>query len=250
MADYFFQTVIQPDIPESAMTTLEWLLLSAVFEQETEDDQVYFFSSQGPNDMPSILVAEALAALDTHPAFESRTADLVRKALANPSLDPHAAWLTLDLSVTGWAFIFQDVIRRCDALDHVAVITAWTCSRMRRDGFGGSAMVITADAVRFKATDELIDEMLADPGYGPVGVQPGAGVHALGRLQEDRVRGVLGEIMAAAPAPTFPADAVSDLDIRRACLAVIDNLDLGDLTQASERAAARLALEAARERAA
>jgi hypothetical protein len=249
MADYLFQTVIQPDIPETTMTTLEWLVLGAVFEQETEDDHVYFYSSQSPNDMPSIMVAEALAALDAQPDVESRTADLVRKALASPSLDPHAAWLTLDLSVTGWAFIFQDIVRRCEELDHVSVITAWTCTRMRPDGFGGSAMVITAYAVRCKATDELVDEMLAAPGYGPVGVQPGAGVHALGRLQEDRVRWALGELLAAAPAPTFPSDAVSDLDIRKACLAVVDNLDLGDLTHASERAAARLALETARERA-
>lgn len=249
MADDFFPTVIQPDIPEAAMTTLEWLLLGAVFEQETEADHVYFHSSQGPNDMPSIIVAEALAALDAQSDVESRTADLVRKALASPSLDPHAAWLTLDLSVVGWAFIFQDIVRRCEALDHVSVITAWTCTRMRPDGFGGLAMVITADDIRCKGTDELIDEMLADPGYGPVGVQPGAGVHALGRLRETRVRRVLGELLAAKPAPRFPTDAVSDLDIRRACHAVVDSLDLSDLIQASERAAAGLALKVAREHA-
>lgn len=249
MATVCFPTTVQPDIPESAMTPLEWLLLGAIFEQEREDSRVYFFSRDGSNDMPSIPVAEVRAALATRRDVESRTADRVRKALASERFDPDSVWLTLDFSVEGWAFIFQDIVRRCEALDHVAIITAWTSTRMDPDSVGGSAMVITADAVRFKATDELVDEMLADPGYGPVGVQPGYGLHALGRVSEDSVRRAVADLLASNPDPIVPADAVTPFDIRHACIAAVERLDLSSHVEAATQHAARMAIEAARSRA-
>lgn len=248
MADVFFPTVIQPDIPESAMTPLERLLLDAIFQQESEGGRVYFFSRDGSNDMPSLLVAEVCAALASQPDTESRATSHVCKAFASRTFDPKSAWLTLDLSVTGWAFIFQDIVRRCEALDHVTVTTAWTSTRIDPDSVGGSVMVITADAVRFKATDELVDEMLADPGYGPVGVEPGFGIHALGRVSEAGVRQAVAELLASDPAPAFASDAVTAMDIRRACIAATEQLDLSEHVHGATRHAARMAIDAARSR--
>ena len=50
MADYFFPTVVQPIIPNGDMTPLERLLLMQIFESEPNDDGLYFFAEELPND--------------------------------------------------------------------------------------------------------------------------------------------------------------------------------------------------------
>jgi hypothetical protein len=47
-------------------------------------------------------------------------------------------------------------------LTYVWVVTSYQCSKLRPDGFGGAASVITADQFRFKSTDDLIDEFLTE----------------------------------------------------------------------------------------
>ena len=45
-----------------------------------------------------------------------------------------------------------DIIRRSATLRYVTAVSAFTCSTMRPDGFGGRAAVITADTVMDKST--------------------------------------------------------------------------------------------------
>src|SRR3546814_2542006 len=59
--------------------------------------------------------------------------------------------LELDMSVIGFEGIFQDIVQR-SALDYVEVEAAWTCSKMRPDGFGGAATLITADDIETVST--------------------------------------------------------------------------------------------------
>jgi hypothetical protein len=68
--------------------------------------------------------------------------------------------IELDLSVTSWEFIFQDIVKRSATLDHVMAVSAFTCSRMRPDGFGGMAILITADAIRGKSTEDILGDFL------------------------------------------------------------------------------------------
>jgi hypothetical protein len=63
-----------------------------------------------------------------------------------------------------WEFFLQDVVKRSQTLAFISVVAAFTCSRMRVDGFGGMATVITADAIRRKSTNDLIEDFLLGTG--------------------------------------------------------------------------------------
>ncbi len=51
-------------------------------------------------------------------------------------------------------------MRRSPTLDYISVISAFTCSRMRSDGFGGSVVVISADTILGKSTYDLLEEFI------------------------------------------------------------------------------------------
>ncbi|WP_062767294.1 hypothetical protein [Sphingopyxis terrae] len=158
MADYFSQTVIRPDIPRAAMTALERKILGEIFEEEAVGDDVYFCASHGPGDLVFLDIAEARALLAEDEAIESSLADLARDVLAR--VDADADELELDLSVISFESIFQDIVKR-SSLDYVEVEAAWTCSKMRPDGFGGAATLITADDIQSVSTAGWLEEAVA-----------------------------------------------------------------------------------------
>ena len=225
MADYFSPTVVQPTIPLSAMTPLELLLLQHIFSSEPDGDGIYFYASEGINDFPNYPIDAVKAALADSDGFPSLSADMVREDIAD--LEKDAAFLQLDLSVRGWEVIFQDILRRSTVLRHVVVTSAWTCSRMRPDGFGGMAIVITADDVQVRSTDQMIDEMTGIADYGPLGVEPGIGSHILLQLHEEHVRVTLAVIFEAKAPGGLDITDVTDADIRQASLDVKAANDLG-----------------------
>jgi galactokinase len=55
-------------------------------------------------------------------------------------------------------------VRRSATLRYVTAVSAFTCSRMRPDGFGGMAVLITADAVIGKSTNDIIGDFLNEAG--------------------------------------------------------------------------------------
>jgi len=158
MADYFSQTVIRPDIPRAAMTELEYAVLALVFDHEIVDDDVYFSSGCGPSDIVTLPVSDVRRWLLEDDGVASGMADLARKELAE--LDSDAIDVDFDLSVISFEGILQDVVKR-SALDFVEVEAAWTCSKMRPDGFGGAATLITADAVESMSTSGWLDEAIS-----------------------------------------------------------------------------------------
>jgi hypothetical protein len=155
MADYFSQTVIQPDIPKTAFTALEFKLMCEMFEHETTGEDVYFFSSMGPSNMVFIGVDEARALIAEDAGIASRVTEKVETALAE--LDAAETELELDFSDLEYETILQDVVRR-SALDFVEIMSAWTCSKMRPDGFGGAASLISADKIACMSTGQFIEE--------------------------------------------------------------------------------------------
>jgi hypothetical protein len=159
MADYHSPTTVQPDIPIATMTALERRLLCELFEFEHDDSTYYFFASENVADTAWIDMAELRALLDDDDDRPSAIAQVVRAELA--SADPADQEFELDFSLIGYDRIFQDIVRRSPDLDHVQIVAAWTCTRMRPDGFGGMATVITADAVESMSTTSFIEEVLA-----------------------------------------------------------------------------------------
>lgn len=74
--------------------------------------------------------------------------------------------LELDLSDLGEANILQAIVRRCEQLDHVTITSAWTCTKMRPDGFGGGITVVTAERILSSSTIQMEGELLDRAEYG------------------------------------------------------------------------------------
>ena len=135
--------------------------------------------------------------------------------------------IDLDLSGTSWEFIFQNIVRRSSTLDYVTVVTAFTCSKMRPDGFGGMAVLITADAIKGKSTEDILFNLLDELEHGPLAVAPGFGVHVLLRLDEQVIRSEIAQIIETNEMlTTVGADAIMDADIRAGCVNTVERLDL------------------------
>lgn len=162
MADYYTPTVIQQTVPEADMTSLERLLLSHIFQAERDGDGWYFFSEQGPSDMLYVERAalEAALAASEH-AGDSAANSFVRERLPDrQATGPLPAHLDLDLSATSWEFIMQDIVKRSPTLPYVTAMSSYTCSRMRPDGFGGAVVLISADQIMGKSTNEILEDFI------------------------------------------------------------------------------------------
>lgn len=155
MADYYTPTVIDPVIPISAMQPIERLFLAKVFDEEVTSEAVYYYSEDGANDLNFLPADEVRAALD---AVTPETSRLAQK-LIDEQPDAILADEEIELDMCGdlWPDVLQDIVRRSSDLDHLTVTMAFTCSKMRPDGFGGLAMLITASSIRSESTHTLFD---------------------------------------------------------------------------------------------
>ncbi|HQT65635.1 MAG: hypothetical protein B7Z71_06330 [Acidocella sp. 21-58-7] len=160
MVDYFSPTVIPEIIPNTDMTKLELLLLSHMFDADADGDGTYFHSWQGPSDLILVNRAELSAALDEARGNGSQVRAYVEEKLKNAAADDTS--VELDMSGVSWEVILQDIVRRSTKLRYITVTTAFTCSKMRADGFGGMALFITTDAIKACSTTEFLSDCLAD----------------------------------------------------------------------------------------
>ena len=159
MADYFSPTVIQPAIPVADITPLERLLLSHIFNAEPDGEGLYFYADERPADMIWLDRAPLEAALaQSASAVDNTASTLVTEQLARAPADN--VEIELDLSGISWEDIFQDIVRRSHTLRYVTAVSAFTCSRMRPDGFGGMAVLITPTAVMGKSTSDIVEDFL------------------------------------------------------------------------------------------
>jgi hypothetical protein len=230
MADYNSPTVVQPTISNVDITPLERLVLGHIFEAEANGDGLYFFSETGPCDcfalpVDRLRVAYAQSAGIPSTLYSHMTERLV--ALADDDID-----LDVDLRVESWEAIFQDIVQRSATLDHVTVVSAFTCTRMRPDGFGGMAVLVTADAIRGKSTSDILEEFWADK-------ENAGDAYVLVQLREDAVRAQVRVAIETDPTLThLAAEAVSDADIHAACLSIAEHSDLSEQRGAAEFRAA------------
>ena len=164
MADYYTPTVVQQTIPHADITPLEIILLAYIFTGEVDGTGWYFVAEDAPTDFFSIPRRELQDGLNASRPITSETNTLVERLLAE---HPEAAEIEVDLSGTSYEFIFQDIVKRSDTLEYVSVVSAWTCSKMRPDGFGGMAIIITADTVKGKSTLDIIQDCLAEDDIDP-----------------------------------------------------------------------------------
>lgn len=157
MADYYSPCVVSPMLPLRELTAAERLILCNVFESETENDELYLFAEIGRNSMIDLELPDIVAALATS-TESSAAADLLVGAIAGLPDGHTVAEIDLD---DRWIDILQEIVRRSPTLTFIAIETGFNCSKMRPDGFGGSALVITADTIDAMSTSQFIDETLA-----------------------------------------------------------------------------------------
>lgn len=162
MADYFEPTVVQQTIPDEDMTPIERLLLSRIFECERDGDGWYFFAEQSPSTMIVARRSDLETALSASRDADSAAYAYVAEQLA--ATDADDTEVDLDLSGTSWEFFLQDIVKRSKTLRYVSVVAAFTCRRMRSDGLGGMAVLITPTAILGKSTNDLLEEFLAEAG--------------------------------------------------------------------------------------
>lgn len=160
MADYFTPTVIDPVIPLAAMLPIERMFLAQVFTEDLAEETAYYFSEGGANDLISMPAAEVRAALDAATPESSRLA----QKLIDEQADAILGEEDIDLDMCGdlWADVLQDIVRRSHDLDYLTVTMAFTCSKMRPDGFGGLAKLITAQSIRSESTQTLFDRFYSE----------------------------------------------------------------------------------------
>jgi hypothetical protein len=120
---------------------------------------LYFYADEGPADMIWLDRAPLEAALAQSPmTIDSSAAAFVTGQLARVPSDN--VEIELDFSDMSWEAIFQDIVRRSASLRYITAVSAFTCSRMRPDGFGGMAVLITPSAVMGKSTNDIVQDLL------------------------------------------------------------------------------------------
>ena len=247
MADYFSPTVVQPTIPNADMTALERLLLTHIFESEPDGDGLYFFAETSPNDQIELPVEALRAALASAEGVARETMAFMQGQLKYVGDDE--AYVQIDLSGTSYEFILQGIVKRSSRLNHIAIVTSFTCTKMRPDGFGGMVVLVTADAIKGKSTQDIIGDFLDETEHGPVAVTAGFGVHVLLRLHEERVRQMIPRLIETDEALTsIAADAVTEDHIRAACIKVAERMDLKEEGDSAVFEAALAAIREAEQR--
>jgi transposase len=162
MADYFEHTVIQQVIPDADMTSLERLLLSRIFDSERDGDGWYFFAEQSPTEIVVVPRPDLARALASSPDMDSTAYRYVTEQLAD--IRPDVNEIELDFTGTPWETFFQDIVKRSGTLPYISIAVAFTCSKMRPDGFGGVAVLVTRDVICGKSTSDLLEDLISDAG--------------------------------------------------------------------------------------
>lgn len=160
MANYHTPTVVQQPIPAKDVTALERLILGQVFDLFEEEGGITLSSEEGACGIV-ILEREPLRAALADPACAGTSAlhEVLEQLREGWPADGD---IELDCSNDNWLAMLQDVIKRSASIDHLTVVSAWTCDRMRCDGFGGAVDLITASGLRGSNTQDLIDRFIAE----------------------------------------------------------------------------------------
>ena len=159
MADYFSHTVIQQNIPIADMTPLERLVLEAMFQSDVENDTLYFYHDEGPQEVFDLDRQDLIAAYD--PKIDTGAlGTLILDAIDAAKTD--STEIEVDMTEISWEVILQPIIARSSTLTYFTIVTSWTCSKMRPDGFGGMATLVTADIIKSQSTYEIVEQWIGE----------------------------------------------------------------------------------------
>lgn len=172
MADYYTQTVLRQTIPAHLISPLERLLLGQIFESEDHNGDIYYYASEAPADCITLDRADLQDALK-HARVRSRMSPFLRACLAETK--PDCADVDIDLTAIpqrdpAHVVILQDIVRHSKGeLPSLSIALAYTCGKMRQDGFGGAGIIITPGRVLHQCTYEFFSrfDLLHPPKPAP-----------------------------------------------------------------------------------
>lgn len=166
MAEYRFPTVVTPEIPSADMTPLEALILSTAFDETPVAAGSYFHARFGPSDILTIDAPTVRRALEASAGIESPVLEHVTSLIEELDAQGEDVPDDLDIDVSdgghGWAEILEAVVDRSETIDEIVVTAAFTCSKMRPDGFGGSVMRISKEGTQYASTHNMLHTMRED----------------------------------------------------------------------------------------
>lgn len=139
MTDYLSQSIFQPSIPKQLITDEDRRFFDAfsISIVPDGDDKVYLYAEDW-------CTAGVLPGEDPKDDIELSEDDLYDR--------------------------FQEIIRRSNGeLPWILKESSYSCSRMRPDGFGGSAVFITADDVQFCSTSCWLEQRKHETETGDIG---------------------------------------------------------------------------------
>ena len=160
MANYSSPTIVQQQIPCCDITTLEFLILTQIFDYERDGDTIRFYQAVEPQSSLELDLAQLHEALR---APENNGTTALSQIVAQFGGEIAAgAGMHFDASDDCWTGIFQDIVKRSETIDHISITSAFVCDKMRADGFGGAVILITKDTIRYASTTDLLRDFLCD----------------------------------------------------------------------------------------
>lgn len=140
MADYYSQAVFQPSIPKHLITDEDRRFIEAfsiTFEADGED-KFYLYADEW---------------------------------CCNGYLDPvEPGGEEIELTEDDLLNRFQEIIRRSNGeLPWISKESAYTCSKMRPDGYGGGAIFISADDIQYCFTGQWLEQRISEAETGDIG---------------------------------------------------------------------------------
>lgn len=157
MANYYTHSVIQPEIPAHLLTKFHIAILDAFDilkkEFDREHGKTYYLSA--PNGLH----------------FTAFDRDYTEEELAD--CDPAIVEffkINKELYEDDLIALFQVIIKDSNGeLPWISIEQAYTCSKMLPDGYGGSAIFITADDMQFSSTSQWLEQRIGEVESGDTG---------------------------------------------------------------------------------
>jgi hypothetical protein len=165
MTDYYSPTVVDPFLPVDDITPLERLILGLSYDEEPAGPGlVYFHSWCGPSGVVSVGAGALKQALEASRDTAGVINDHVARYLAeHDSSDEPNPVDDIEIDLTGPEdfndLMFRDIVRRSSTIEEIVITQAFTCTKMRIDGFGGAVIRITAEAIQYRSTHGMLEEM-------------------------------------------------------------------------------------------